>query len=61
MKSVSTRLELDAQTNRFIGTPIFRAIYPAKMLPKLPVGTVTLTGSPNLIAPAFKRSQYADA
>ena len=45
-----------AITSRSTGSPIARAIVPAKMSPKLPVGTVKLTGrcgAPRLTAPVM--------
>ena len=59
-KSVSTLLRLDAQMNLLTGSPIFLAIYAARMLPKLPVGTQTLILSPCAMVPAATISQYAE-
>lgn len=56
MKSVSTLLALDAQISRPTGRPIRRANSPARMSPKLPVGTAKFTASPGRIAPRATRS-----
>ena len=43
INSTKTSLLLDAHTNLAIGHPSSLAIYPAKILPKLPQGTTKLT------------------
>ena len=44
INSNKTSLLLDAHTNLAIGHPSSLAIYPAKILPKLPQGTTKLNG-----------------
>ena len=46
MKSASTRFSLLAQSNVPMGVPICLAYQAARMSPKLPVGTQTLSLSP---------------
>ncbi len=60
INSVSTLFSLDAQIKRFTGSPIRLAYQPARMLPKLPVGTEKFSGAPGAIRPAFTKSQYAE-
>ena len=43
IKSVKILLQFDAQIKRLTGRPIIFAMYAAKILPKLPVGTHILT------------------
>ena len=43
-------LVFDATMKSRIGAPISRAIQPASTLPKLPVGTLNVTGSANVSA-----------
>ena len=54
-KSYRTLLSLDAQISLPNGTPICFAKYAARMFPKFPVGTTTLTFSFFSISP-FARS-----
>ena len=60
MKSVSTLFALDAQTSLPTGRPICFAYQPARMSPKLPVGTTKLSSSPIAIMPPLTVSQYAE-
>ena len=60
MKSVRTLLAFEAQTKRRTGSPISLAIQPARMLPKLPVGTQKFTLSPHFMRPELTKSQYAE-
>ena len=46
-KRVRMSLRFDATTSRSIGRPMRLATHPARMLPKLPVGTTKLTGPPS--------------
>ena len=48
MKRVRMSLVFDEMMKSWIGAPILRAIHPASTLPKLPVGTLNVTGSSNL-------------
>lgn len=52
LMSVSTLLSLDAQISFAIGTPISRAKYAARILPKFPVGTTTFIGCPHASTPS---------
>ena len=47
--SVKTLFSFDAHSSLLIGKPSFLAKKPAKISPKLPVGTLKLILSPNLI------------
>ena len=49
-KRVRMSLVFDAMMKSRIGAPISRAIQPASTLPKLPVGTLNVTGSGNASA-----------
>ncbi len=60
MNSVRTLFSLDAQMRLLTGSPISRAYHEARILPKLPVGTVIFIFSPSLISPAASRSAYAE-
>ena len=46
-KRVRMSLRFDATTRRSMGSPIRLAAHPARMLPKLPVGTQKVTGPPS--------------
>ena len=57
MKSVRTLFSFEAHRKRSTGSPICLAIQPARMLPKLPVGTQKFMGSPGSMSPALTKSQ----
>lgn len=58
-KSVSTRLALEAHTRCATGSPISFAYRPARMSPKLPVGTTNVTGVPFARPCSRTRAWYA--